>query len=223
MQHALAHAPAVRPPLTRSVRRRALRCGAHASLTAREKEVYVRSGDAGVLQAARAAGFALLGTRGDGDAPADAALLLDERDVLTNAAGDAVGRRVVIADAAAAAAVALLAGAGHERVLVEPTSGCWAIIPAENLVAAFASSPTRLLLLASSADDARLFLGALQAGVDGVVLHTERREDVEALSAHLRRSSALPAGVQLAPACITRVVPLGCVPCWCAGQQASMH
>jgi 3-dehydroquinate synthase class II len=210
MQHALSHAPGgVRPPLTRSMRRRALRCGAHASLGAREKEVYVCSSDAGVLHAARAAGFELLATR-SGNAPADAALLLDEHDVLTNAAGEAVGRRVVIADAADAAAVALLAGAGHERVLVEPTSGCWSIIPAENLVAAFGSSPTRLLLLASSADDARTYLGALEAGVDGVVLHTERREDVEALRAHLQRGNALPAGVLLAPARITRVVPLGC-------------
>lgn len=47
------------------------------------------------------------------------------------------------------------------------------VIPAENLVAAFQSSPGQLLGVSGSAADARVMMEALEAGTAGVVLRTE--------------------------------------------------
>lgn len=47
------------------------------------------------------------------------------------------------------------------------------MIPAENLVAAFQSSPGQLLGVSGSAADARVMMEALEAGTAGVVLRTE--------------------------------------------------
>lgn len=171
------------------------------------KEVYVRSSDADVLSAARSAGFLVL-SGPQGTPPEDAALLLDAHGTLSSPQGAALGRHVRIADARDATAAAAMASDGHQLVLIEPAPDCWNVIPAENLVAAFASSPTRLLLQARSADDARLFLGALETGADGVVLDTDNAGDVESLHAHLQRVK-LPPSVTLADACVTRVQPVG--------------
>lgn len=60
-------------------------------------------------------------------------------------------------------------------IVVDATD--WSIIPAENLVAAAqaggGSSRLQLLMVASTAADARTLLGALEKGVDGVVLATD--------------------------------------------------
>lgn len=60
-------------------------------------------------------------------------------------------------------------------IVVDATD--WSIIPAENLVAAAqagsGSSGLQLLMVASTAADAQTLFGALEKGVDGVVLATD--------------------------------------------------
>ncbi|KAL3152277.1 hypothetical protein ABBQ32_001351 [Trebouxia sp. C0010 RCD-2024] len=66
----------------------------------------------------------------------------------------------------------------------------WQIIPAENLVAAFQDKPASLLGLATSAEDARVMLEALEAGTSGVVLKTEDPLQARKLAAYLKSRSA---------------------------------
>jgi 3-dehydroquinate synthase class II len=63
------------------------------------------------------------------------------------------------------------------RHLVVDSTG-WSIIPAENLVAAFQGTATNVLLWATTASEARTLLGALERGVDGVVLKTDSVQEV---------------------------------------------
>ncbi|CAL5222991.1 g5435 [Coccomyxa viridis] len=58
----------------------------------------------------------------------------------------------------------------------------WRIIPAENMVAAFQNQNARLLPVARSAEDAKVMLEALEAGTDGVVLHTQEPAQVRELA-----------------------------------------
>jgi len=46
----------------------------------------------------------------------------------------------------------------------------WKVIPAENLIATFQKSGTKLLAEVDNVKDARLFLGTLEVGTDGIVL-----------------------------------------------------
>ena len=70
---------------------------------------------------------------------------------------------------------AMASGGLAGTIVVDATD--WSIIPAENLVAAAqaggGSSRLQLLMVASTAADARTLLGALEKGVDGVVLATD--------------------------------------------------
>jgi 3-dehydroquinate synthase II len=47
------------------------------------------------------------------------------------------------------------------------------VIPAENLVALFQGCPAKLLAAATSAEEARVMLEALETGTAGVLLRTE--------------------------------------------------
>jgi len=55
----------------------------------------------------------------------------------------------------------------------------WRIIPLENLVAACQRTHARLLAIVSGPEDATLALGVLERGVDGVVLQSQEKGDVE--------------------------------------------
>ena len=54
----------------------------------------------------------------------------------------------------------------------------WSIIPAENLVAICQGQGRRVVLYASTAEDAKTLLAALEVGVDGVVLRTDSLDEV---------------------------------------------
>ena len=87
----------------------------------------------------------------------------------------------------------------------------WGVIPAENLVAAYASSTTRLFARVRDATTARTMLEALETGVDGVVLCTSDPNEVRALDAILREhfSSGEDGRVELVPAEVTAVKRVG--------------
>ena len=160
--------------------------------------------DAATRAAALAAGFKLLCGAGAG-AGAGAELVQDNLGTLFDAAGARVGRSVTLRDANDVATATSLAGT-EAVVLVQVADGCWQVIPAENLVAAFASTRTRLLFKARSADDARVLLGALETGVDGVVLSSSDAGEVVQLQDSLEKPRRVP---ELLPASVTRVVSVG--------------
>ncbi|HEV8359520.1 MAG TPA: 3-dehydroquinate synthase II [Candidatus Thermoplasmatota archaeon] len=57
----------------------------------------------------------------------------------------------------------------------------WAIIPAENLIAAFQGTRTRLFAEVRTAEEARTFLTTLEVGVHGVVLRPRGKEEIQKL------------------------------------------
>ena len=78
-------------------------------------------------------------------------------------------------------------------LLADAAASDWAIIPAENLVAAVAAARRaragpRLLVRAHTAAAALALLGALEAGPDGVVLATQDSTEVRALATALARA-----------------------------------
>jgi len=81
----------------------------------------------------------------------------------------------------------------------------WKVIPLENLIAEFQGSATKLLMSASTPEEAKLFLETMEKGADGVVIETAR-------PAAMREFAALaghgPGRIELVPITITEIVPL---------------
>jgi hypothetical protein len=61
--------------------------------------------------------------------------------------------------------------AGHEELVVLDAQD-WKIIPAENMIASYQPTRTRLLAVVSTAMEAKVLLETLEVGTDGVVLRT---------------------------------------------------
>ena len=149
-------------------------------------------------EAARAAGFRLFGGEG-------AKLVQHADGTLLDAVGARAGRCVALRDARDVAAAIALAGS-EAAVLVDAAAGVWKVIPAENLVAVYAATSTRLLFKARTADDARVLFGALELGVDGIVLASDDAAEVAQLANALRQPRRVP---ELLPAVVTRVDNVG--------------
>jgi 3-dehydroquinate synthase class II len=68
-----------------------------------------------------------------------------------------------------------------QRLFVDATD--WSIIPAENLVAtkAAVAADLEIVMAARSAADTAALLGALEAGVDGVLLATDNANEARSL------------------------------------------
>jgi 3-dehydroquinate synthase II len=97
-------------------------------------------------------------------------------------------------------------------IVVMDANEDWGIIPAENLVAAYASSSsTRLFARVRDATSARTMLEALETGVDGVVLCTSDPKEVRAIDAILREhfASRDDGRVDLVAATVTDVKRVG--------------
>lgn len=80
-----------------------------------------------------------------------------------------------VGNATEADEVATLAG---ERTIVILDAVDWRVIPAENVLAAYAGTSTQLYTVVADAEAARAMLGVLETGVDGVVLRSSRALDV---------------------------------------------
>lgn len=76
----------------------------------------------------------------------------------------------------------LMSQAGLDEIVVMDSTSGWTAIPAENLIAAFQSTNTKLYAVVQTADDARAMLGMLQVGVEGVVLRTNQPKEVFAFA-----------------------------------------
>lgn len=63
----------------------------------------------------------------------------------------------------------------------------WKIIPAENLIAAFQNTPTKLFAIVDSIEDAKSMFGMLEIGVDGCVLRTGSELQVSAFASLKRQ------------------------------------
>lgn len=103
-------------------------------------------------------------------------------------------------DEAARSAAAAGADAASDRP--------WWIIPAENILAAYAQSATALVAVAGCPDDAATLLATLEVGVAGVILRTRSVGDVAALAA-LRDRAEGGAAEDLQPAIVTSVRTAG--------------
>lgn len=108
-------------------------------------------------------------------------------------------------DTSKADAAASVSGeSGGGGVPIQP----WWIIPAENLLAAYAQTATALVAVAATPDDAATLLATLEVGVAGVVLRTSRPDDVAALAGLRDRSSG--GGTEaLAAATVTSIRNVG--------------
>lgn len=78
--------------------------------------------------------------------------------------------------------VETLMGLGGTADIVVMEALDWKAIPAENLIAAFQSTPTKLFAVVTTAEDAKAMFGMLQVGVDGCVLCSEDESEVRAFA-----------------------------------------
>jgi 3-dehydroquinate synthase II len=83
----------------------------------------------------------------------------------------------------------------------------WKVIPIENLIAAFQKTHTKLLVGASNMEEAKLFLEALEVGVDGVVLNTLVTKEIIGIETYLR--SRLTQTIKLISGKVTKIKPIG--------------
>lgn len=122
------------------------------------------------------------------------------------------GRRVgnvVSIDSRADVERAIAMVAKGRTVLLETPD--WTVIPLEDLVAARHGEGLsgRALALVSTAEEGRLALGALEHGVDGIVLRPGDPADVKPAMASLRKMAEGGTYLALAVATVTRVQELG--------------
>jgi 3-dehydroquinate synthase II len=83
----------------------------------------------------------------------------------------------------------------------------WKVIPIENLIAAFQKSKTKLLVEVNDEEEAKLYLEALEIGVDGVVLNTVNIKKVHALRKLMDELEIKK--VKLVSAKVTKIKSLG--------------
>lgn len=112
------------------------------------------------------------------------------RSAITNNEGKRVGRHFEIRDASDLDMIDFNAFCeeGLEMMLIEPMADSWSIIPLENLIARLSSisldlksshpSPPLIFALVESSDQGRLMLNTLEIGVDGIVLKTDDKAQV---------------------------------------------
>jgi 3-dehydroquinate synthase II len=81
----------------------------------------------------------------------------------------------------------------------------WKVIPLENLIAEFQGSPTKLLAIAATPEEARLFLETMEKGADGIVIEPE---GPGALRSFMPVAAQGHDKVELTAVEITRVAPL---------------
>lgn len=165
------------------------------------KLVLVRSRKRAVLARALEAGFThfLLDEGQRLPGRADALLL---RDGAVRRNGRVVGPYLTLRDRSDERRIRELKGRA-ELVVVRPTN--WKVIPLENLVAALGGK-TQLIATATTAAEARLFLGTLERGVDGVVIEPKSIQELEAYRPLLEPPRRR---LRLRAATITRIEPLG--------------
>ena len=116
---------------------------------------------------------------------------------------EAIGRLATIRSAKDEAAVRALRGT-TKHVVVRTED--WKVIPIENLIAHFQGSGTRLLVEVHDAAEAKLFLEAMEVGVDGIFLTASSPREIPAVRALLE---SLRRNVSLVRAKVTAVRPLG--------------
>lgn len=168
-------------------------------LTATRKTLWVAPTSDAAAGAALEAGVDTLLFDDEGAAAACARVgrfraLVQRDDTIEDGDGAPVAITVRVsspADVDAAARLAVCPPSNGETVLIDPVDGAWAVIPAENLVAAWqgarraGGAPPPLFIVAGSADAALTAAGALETGVDGVLLRTGDPVDVKKAAAGL--------------------------------------
>ncbi len=81
----------------------------------------------------------------------------------------------------------------------------WKVIPLENLIAAFQGSRTKILVVATDPQEAKLYLETMEKGADGVVIEVD---DPGALSSFAGLVERNQVKVELTPATVTAIRPL---------------
>lgn len=98
--------------------------------------------------------------------------------------------------------------ADSDKVVVNLEGG-WQVIPAENIVAAFHGSGKTVIAIASTFDEARIFLEALEQGLGGVVLRVENVSAVFRLKEYFDRITMSSDRLTLVTTTITKVQVVG--------------
>ncbi len=96
-----------------------------------------------------------------------------------------------------------LADAGGTVVVSAPD---WKVIPLENLIVHFQGSGAKLMMLARTAQEAKLFFETMERGADGVLIVPERLEELAKLRKYLEDTSPK---LELKEARITSLRQLG--------------
>uniref|UniRef100_A0A1D1YZ45 3-dehydroquinate synthase n=3 Tax=Anthurium amnicola TaxID=1678845 RepID=A0A1D1YZ45_9ARAE len=95
-----------------------------------------------------------------------------------------------------------------ENVVISLQGG-WQVIPAENIVAAFQGCQKTVLAIATSSDEAQVFLEALEQGLGGVVLKVDSVEHILKLKDYFDRINDVTCLLTLISVTVTRVQVVG--------------
>jgi 3-dehydroquinate synthase II len=126
------------------------------------------------------------------------AFLVRGQDILLD--GERVGQMVEISSSDDLDRASSLKGK-VENIVVKASD--WKVIPLENLIADFQHSSTKLLAVATSPQEARLFSETLEVGVDGIVIECKPGELKNFLPEIIEAET-----VDLQPAKVTLIKPL---------------
>ncbi|XP_078441273.1 3-dehydroquinate synthase [Wolffia australiana] len=97
---------------------------------------------------------------------------------------------------------------GDAHVVINLQEG-WQVIPAENIVAAFQGSSKAVLAIASSSNEAQVFLEALEQGLGGVVLKVEEVHQILKLKEYFDRALEVKNALRLSKATVTEIRAVG--------------
>lgn len=116
----------------------------------------------------------------------DVAFRAPDGCVRDSVSGERLARVWHVASPEDAARAAAGVADGETSAVVMEALEDWSVIPAENLVAAFAGSGRELFAVARDAAEARVMFEALEVGVDGIVLRTDDPREVRAMKEVMR-------------------------------------
>ncbi|MED6205601.1 hypothetical protein PIB30_019162 [Stylosanthes scabra] len=85
----------------------------------------------------------------------------------------------------------------------------WQVIPAENIIAAFHNSQKKVFAVSNSTSEAKIFLEALEHGLDGIVLKVEDVEHVLELKEYFEKRTEESNLLSLTKVTITRIQAAG--------------
>jgi len=161
-------------------------------MVGRGREVWVQPASKDVLLAAVESGISTIVVDDDQKADEWSSLAIFssarlDKDGCTLHTPDGKTAPVVVVDTPNAQQTAMDLAGREDMVVMEAAD--WRVIPAENIIASYRPTRTRIFVVVKTTADAKVMLTTLEVGVDGIILHSDDPREAVKLGSLVTNSS----------------------------------